>query len=456
MMPGSVRQRLCGWGRRPCGVTRTYRPERLDDLAATLATGATLIPRGEGRSYGDASFNSDGATILMKRLNRFIGFDSESGILECEAGVTIDEIVRHFLPRGFFPTVVPGTRYVSVGGAIACDIHGKNHHRVGSFGRHVLSFGLVTPSGERVRCSREENAPLFWATLGGMGLTGVITSARIRLIRVESASIQVDYDRAANIDELLETLQASDERYEYSVAWVDGLARGGSLGRGVIMRGDHAPAAVGAPLERNDGSGLHVPGFVPGLALNRFSLGAFNKLYYRRHGSQPRGVLRDYESFFFPLDRLRNWNLLYGKAGFTQYQCVVPYQGGREVLVRILEALANHGPGAFLCVLKRFGSGESQQLLSFPAPGYTLAADLPWRGAELEPMLHRLDAWVAECGGRIYLAKDARASAHTLRAMYPRLDEWLQIRGQVDPEGKLSSDLGRRLRLAPRVPAAVR
>lgn len=445
-----MRTEISGWGRYPIGITEVQRPERVSDLRASLHSAESAVARGLGRSYGDASFNSSGCTVLTQRLNRFLDFDPSTGVLECEAGVTVGEILEHFVPRGFLPPVIPGTKYVTVGGALACDIHGKNHHKDGSFGRHVTDFSLLTADGELVRCSRDENSELFHATVGGMGLTGVITQLRLRLVPIEDARVAVDYDRANDLDRALELFHESDDQYRYSVAWVDCVGGGRrGLGRCVLMRGNPVTGSQAAALEVEKRRGFSVPSASPAFLLNRATMRAFNGLYYRRHPRRARDVLCGYESFFFPLDGIRNWNRLYGKQGFLQYQVVVPCDGGRDGLVKILELLREPGPGAFLAVLKRFGPGDPEAPLSFPMPGYTLAVDIPRRGSAVFELLRGLDGIVIDLGGRVYLAKDARVSPEAARAMYPDLDKWLQIKSQFDPANRLTSDLARRLRLVP-------
>ncbi|MGD2153387.1 MAG: FAD-binding oxidoreductase [Gemmatimonadales bacterium] len=414
-----------------------------------MADDRSLVARGLGRSYGDAAYNSAGHTVLTERLNRFVRFDADSRVLDCEAGVTVDEILMCFVPRGFFLPVVPGTKFVTMGGALACDVHGKNHHKDGSLSRHVTDFRLLTPSGDLVVCSREENTDLFWATVGGLGLTGIVTDLRIKLIPLESAHVSVDYDRADNVDEALELFHESDEHYKYSVAWLDGMATGRSLGRSVLMRGNPAAAGPATDLGGRSGRSIAVPDVFPGFLLNRLSVRAFNTLYYRRHPRQAREVLTHYEPFFFPLDRLSNWNRLYGKRGLLQYQFVVPYDGGREALIKVLELFAKSKHGMFLAVLKRFGPGEAASALSFPMPGYTLAADIPRRGAGTFDLLRAVDRVVTAAGGRIYLAKDARLAAGAVREMYDRLNAWLELKARIDPDRHLTSDLAERLELVP-------
>jgi FAD/FMN-containing dehydrogenase len=422
----------------------------LGELKVPLHSSGSAIARGLGRSYGDASFNSSGCTVLTERLNRFLDFDPSTGALECEAGVTIGEILEHFIPRGFLPPVIPGTKFVTLGGALACDIHGKNHHKDGSFGRHVIDFSLLTADGGLVHCSRDENVELFQATVGGMGLTGIITQLRLRLIPIEDPRVVADYDRAKDLDRALELFHESDERYKYSVAWIDCVGGGTrGLGRSVLMRGNPATGSEAAVLRPEKRRGISVPSTAPSFLLNRGSIRAFNGLYYRKHPRQARGVLSGYESFFFPLDGIRDWNRLYGRNGFFQYQAVLPYDDGRDGLVKMLELLRKSGPGVFLAVLKRFGSGNPELPLSFPMPGYTLAADVPRRGSGVLDLLSRLDDIVIDLGGRVYLAKDARTSPEAVRAMYPHLEKWLEIKSRFDPANRLSSDLARRLELLP-------
>jgi decaprenylphospho-beta-D-ribofuranose 2-oxidase len=455
----AVRRALSGWGRYPVVETDVYRPERVAGLAAMTRSDGSLLGRGLGRSYGDAALNGAGATVLFARLNRLLSFDAATGVLECEAGVTIAEILQVFGPRGFLPPVCPGTRHVTVGGAIACDVHGKNHHRDGSFGRHVLGLRLVTASGESVHCGPTRDPELFHATVGGMGLTGFIAEATIRLRRVTSPRVAVDYDRAPDLDTALRLFDETDERYAYSMAWIDCLAPGRALGRSVLMRGE--PVESSASVVATYGNGiaawqsvtrreprLRVPFDLPGWVLNPVSMRAFNSLYYRRHPVRRHGVITDYDSFFFPLDRIGDWNRIYGRRGFLQYQCVIPLETGRESLLRLL-ALARRGNGSFLAVLKRFGREPGAGPLAFPRPGYTLALDFPAAGDELLRLLDAMDEIVVRAGGRVYLAKDARLRPDTFRAMYPELPDWLTVKRRVDPEHRFASDLSRRLGVTP-------
>lgn len=446
---GFTTKPLSGWGRYPVQSCHIFRPEKRSELAATLASGLqpSYISRGLGRSYGDAALNDHAGVIWHVLLNRFLSFDSSSGVLECEGGVSLAEIIQYFLPRGWFLPVTPGTKFVTVGGAIAADIHGKNHHKEGSFSSFVRNFRLLIPGGEVLLCSPTVNAPVFWATVGGMGLTGIILSARLQLRRVECAYVLVDFQKARNLEEALATMEESDERYQYSVAWIDGLATGKALGRGVLMRGDHAvaadlPARVRNPLAALVGFQWNLLFDFPSGTLNRLTVKGFNTAYYALHRNLTRELV-SFEKFFYPLDAILQWNRMYGRHGFVQYQIALPQASGREGLRAILDRLARSGRASFLAVLKRFGDA-GPGLLSFPLRGYTLALDIPVaRG--LIPFLHELDRMTLDHGGRIYLAKDAVLRAEDFAAMYPRLEPFRVIQRKLDPQGLLSSSLARRL-----------
>ncbi|HEX8694941.1 MAG TPA: FAD-binding oxidoreductase [Longimicrobium sp.] len=446
MIPSSV-QRLSGWGRHPVETCRVYRPEKTSELGEVLAVRPEggVVSRGLGRAYGDAALNGGGAVVSHLRLGRMLAFDQASGVLEAEGGASFADVVDAFLPRGWFLPVTPGTKHVTLGGAIACDVHGKNHHRDGTIAAFVESFRLLTPARGVLTCSRAENAELFWATLGGMGLTGAVLSARLRLLPVESAWVAVDHARTADLDCALERF-ADDAGYRYSVAWVDCLARGRRLGRGVLMRGDHAPASrvSGDPFARRREGRLGVPLDAPSFALNRFTVGAFNRLYHALHRDRA-GVLVPLEKFFYPLDGVRGWNRLYGRRGFVQHQSVVPPDRA-DALARLLERVAKAGRASFLAVLKRFGPAN-QGLLSFPRDGYTLALDFPVAPG-LAELLRDLDRIVLDAGGRVYLAKDAALDRAAFAAMYPDAERFRAVKACVDPDGVLSSSLARRVGLA--------
>lgn len=442
---------LGGWGRYPIARCTVFRPERRSAVAETLAAKAapTFIARGLGRSYGDAALNAGGGVVVHDRLERMRAFDAARGVLDCEAGTSFADIIATWLPRGWFPAVTPGTKFVTVGGAIAADVHGKNHHRDGTFSAFVEDLTLLTADGDLVRCSRHERPEVFWATVGGLGLTGMILDARVRLRPVSSAWLRVDYRRARDLEATLAAFASSDAVSPYSVAWIDCLARGRAMGRAVIMHGDHASAAEAAgraPFGVPRRAGLTVPLDVPGVFLNPLTMRLFNAAYYAAHRDQRRRLV-DFERFFYPLDGVARWNRLYGRRGFTQYQVALPPEAGERGLVRLLERLSGSGRPSFLAVLKRLGPA-GPGMLSFPREGYTLALDIPVRDGVVE-FLGELDRLVLASGGRVYLAKDATTTAAAVRAMYPRLDEFRAVKAQLDPRGVLSSSLARRVGLVP-------
>ena len=381
-----------------------------------------------------------------------IHLDAASGTVRVGAGVSLDELMRHIVPRGWFVPVTPGTRFVTVGGAIASDIHGKNHHADGSFGSHLDCLTLFCADGIQRVVSPNDDPELWWATIGGMGLTGVIVEATVRLLPIETSRCVVDTERVPNLDALLERMESGDHRYRYSVAWVDLVARGEALGRSVLTRGDHAtlaelaeldPKAADNPLAFDPPSLVAVPAGLPNL-LSRPAVRAFNELWYRKAPRSHRGV-ESITGFFHPLDMVGDWNRLYGRPGFLQYQFVVPFDAV-DTLRSIITMVAASGHASFLAVLKRFGP-ESGGMLSFPTPGWTLTLDLPAAAAGLDGLLAELDRRVLSVGGRHYLAKDATTTPEVIRAGYPRLDEFLDVRRRVDPAGRWASDQARRLDL---------
>jgi len=431
-----------------------YRPERCDEIEGILSAREqpTFVARGRGRSYGDTSINADGGVVVTTELNRMIAFDGVSGVLECEAGVGLDDIIDTFLPRGWFLPVTPGTKFVTVGGAIANDAHGKNHHNDGTFAGFVESFTLLAPTGDVYTCSRDKNADIFWATVGGIGLTGFILTARIRLLSVDTAYAKADYFRARDLVEAFDLMREHDEGYRYSVAWIDCVATGAQLGRSVLMCGNHAtvndlPPNVATPFDVRLPPRVNVPVDFPSSTLNPLSIRAFNELYYATNPTKL-GKLVDYERYFYPLDFVHQWNRVYGKAGFTQYQFIVPpeAQEGLKTIVECLSAAPE--VSSFLAVLKRCGE-ENEGLLSFPMPGYMLALDIPMRPGLVE-FLRELDRIVLDHGGRLYLAKDACMTAETFSRMYgEKLDRFREIRRRIDPDGVLSSSQARRLEIVP-------
>jgi len=426
-----------------------FSPETISD--AVPPADDTVIARGQGRSYGDAAISTTGLVMLSERLNRAVCFDEKSGLLQAEAGITIADLLDAFVSKGWFPSVVPGTKFVSVGGCVAADIHGKNHHRAGTFGQYINELEIVSADRARLHCTPDDGAELFWATVGGMGLTGIITQVTLRLSPIESPYMVVQQTRAKDLDDSLSMLEGKSWDDDYTVAWIDCVA-GRGLGRSVLIRGHHAKFS---DLPRRLKENTEAPkkrqfklrfGF-PSRALNRFTIAAFNETFYAWQGRRKEPFIDTFDHFFFPLDRIENWNRMYGKQGFVQYQCVLPLAQSQPGLQALMEELIRSRRSSFLSVLKRFGPAGSG-LLSFPMEGYTLTLDFPIRDAGLFPFLDRLDDIVLKFGGRIYLAKDARMRPETFRAMYPRLPEWQRIKSRVDPENRFDSDLARRLRIS--------
>lgn len=428
------------WGRYPTATPKAVLPvvwrselpslERLDGSVLAYAC---------GRSYGDCCLNDGGILLDVRRLDRLIAFDETTGLLRCEAGITLAQILDLVVPRGWFLPVVPGTRWVSVGGAIANDIHGKNHHRAGTFGAHVTRLELARSSGERIVCTPAD--PLFQATVGGLGLTGLILSAEIRLTRVPGPGITMERIRFPGLDAFFELAQ-EDGAYEYTVAWVDCLARGARLGRGIYMRGDHAPLER-SPASPLDATRIHVPLEAPAGLINRLTMGVFNEAYYRRQMPRRQRLTLPYGPFFFPLDAVGDWTRLYGPAGFLQYQCVVPDEPGGGPIRTIFERISRSDEPASLGVLKRFGAARSPGWLSFPREGITLAVDFPYRGPRTLALLNELDAVVRSSGGAVYPAKDARMSPESFKTFFPAAS---RLETQRDP--RFSSSLWRRVHAA--------
>jgi decaprenylphospho-beta-D-ribofuranose 2-oxidase len=443
---------LSGWGRTAATRATLVPVAGEDDARAVLAgrPGRGVVARGLARSYGDAAQNAGGDVLDMTGADRVLDVDLSAGEVEVEAGISLDRLMTLFVPMGLFVPVTAGTRYVTVGGAIAADIHGKNHHQAGSFAQHVAWLDLLLADGTVRRVGPDRDADLFWATAGGMGLTGVILRARVRMKPIESAQILVDTDRTPDLDSLLGLLAETDHLYDYSVAWIDCVARGRRMGRSVLTRGrfarrDELPARRRAdPLRYSSSVKVSVPDVFPPGLLNLATVAAFNELWYRKAPRQKRDQLQSIPTFFHPLDGVGAWNRIYGPRGFVQYQFTVPF-GAEEAMREALERISSSGHASFLAVLKRFGDGNPG-MLSYPSPGWTLALDIPVVTG-LARLLDELDQLVVDAGGRIYLAKDSRVRSQLFERMYPRLEEFRAVRTQVDPDGVFTSDLARRLSL---------
>ncbi|MCB1671638.1 MAG: FAD-binding oxidoreductase [Gammaproteobacteria bacterium] len=434
---------MYGWGRFPGIDTTLIEPVDRPSLATKLRSrdrNTHLIARGAGRSYGDSSLAE--TTIGTRFLDNFISFDRQAGVLCCDAGLTLEQVLDLTVPAGWLLPVLPGTRFVSVGGAIASDVHGKNHHLDGCFSNFVQSMSLMLASGETVQCSRDNNPELFRATCGGMGLTGIILAATLKLEPVVSAFIEQRTDFAANLDEIF-ALFEEHQLSKYSVAWLDCLARGAKLGRSVLFTGHNSTRGGLVNWSRRR---ISAPPRSPGFLVNRVSMGLFNRLYLAAQKSGRRENIQYYRDYFFPLDWIHNWNRLYGGRGFIQYQFVVPDTTARDAIGVALKEISALGKGSFLTVLKKMGA-ENANFLSFPMAGYTLALDFRIEDS-LFPLLDRLDRIVLEAGGRLYLAKDARMSRDLFTRTYPGLADFQQVRREVDPDNLFGSLQSRRLGLS--------
>lgn len=442
------REVLGGWGRSPLVSTSVVRPNETD-LLEVVSQAARLVPRGSGRGYGDCAICADGVTVASESFSKMGTI--EDGRVLVDAGVDLDTLLKYLVPQGWFVPVTPGTKFVTIGGAIAADIHGKNHHRDGSFGEYVDWIDLVTADGTTRRVSPSETPDLFWATIGGMGLTGFITRAQIRLTRITSSSITVLTTRHDDLEDLMGAMLERDKTYRYTVAWVDTLARDRRMGRSVLWAGDHTASddlprrEAKDPLRFRPRQRVAVPSKPQLCFVKPSSVKLFNEFWFRKSPRKPSISHQSIDQFFYPLDGVGSWNRLYGRDGFVQYQFSVPDRSS-ELVKRFLDLMSGHRIPAFLSVLKRFGN-PSGGWISFPSPGWTLAVDIPTNAEGLGPLLDAFDQQVADAGGRVYFAKDSRLLPRVVHAMYPKLRDFQELRKKTDPLGKFSSHLSRRLGL---------
>jgi FAD/FMN-containing dehydrogenase len=428
------------WGRNTRPAHRSvFRPSWADELGCFDDADAPLLAFGLGRSYGDSCLNDGGYLIDISAMDHVLAFDAATGLMRCAAGVSLAAMLQVAVPQGWFLPVTPGTKFVTIAGAVANDVHGKNHHCAGTIGCHVTSFELMRSDGARFLCSRDRNMEWFAATIGGLGLTGIIVWVEIQLSKIHSSKIAVDTLAFHSLKEFLDiTAESEQAGFAYTVAWIDCLS--GRNARGIFYRGNHAESGVLVAKAAGEG-GPRVPFALPEFALNRITVKAFNTLYYRLKSGTKKSQLVDYDPFFYPLDAVRDWNLIYGRRGLVQYQCVVP-EAASEAFQEILSAISESGEGSFLGVIKKFGGIASPGLLSFPRPGLTLALDFPFRGDRTLRLFNHLDQIVLSVNGALYPAKDARMSRRMFEASYPNLE---RFRPFVDPH--LSSGFWRRMQL---------
>ncbi|GJM12430.1 MAG: FAD-linked oxidase [Pseudohongiella sp.] len=435
-----------GWGRYPKTTAELIQPADSQALQKHISSQKKVdscIGRGAGRSYGDSALSAQ--LVSSRFLDSFLSLDEQAKMLRCGAGISLGEILRVCLPRGLFLPVLPGTKAVSVGGAIAADVHGKNHHLDGSFCKHVQSLTLVLASGELISCSETENPELFRATCGGMGLTGVIVEACLSLTPVSSSYIEQRSLVANNLEECFAHIEDNSDS-KYSVAWLDCLATGNDLGRSILYLGEHAPSKNRkSDTVYRERSGPGIPFSTPSILLNKTTMSLFNASYFVMQARRRRATTLDCDSYFFPLDSISNWNRLYGAKGFLQYQFVIPSEGALKGITSVLEKVSENGKGSFLTVLKKFGT-ENENFLSFPQEGYTLTLDFK-NETSLFPLLDDLDQIVLQHGGRLYLAKDARMSETVFKASYPNWEEFVRIKQKYDPHNRFASLQSNRLGL---------
>ncbi|HRG09736.1 MAG TPA: FAD-binding oxidoreductase [Cyclobacteriaceae bacterium] len=434
---------VTNWNNYPIEKSKVSSPVFAQDFDKPLADNSSFIVRGNGRCYGDASL---GSSILSSlKFNRILSFDPTQGIITCQSGLMLSEILELVMPAGWFLPVTPGTRFITVGGAVASDVHGKNHHKDGSFSQHIIALKILTPTGSVILCSTTENSEYFWFTCGGMGLTGIILEVTFGLKKIETGFIKQVQVKANGLDEVLDLFEQYSH-YTYSVAWIDCLKTGSHFGRSILMVGEHAAVAElnGGRLHPKKPFTLSVPFNFPSFVLNGLSVKAFNAVYYGKNYTREMHSITSYEKFFYPLDAILHWNRIYGSNGFVQYQFVIPKQVGKAGIREILKRISAKGWGSFLAVLKLFGTQQGP--MSFNMEGYTLALDIPIN-AKLFSFLDELDLMVKEYGGRIYLTKDARMKAEIFHSTYPNASAFSAFLNKIDPHKKIVSSLSRRLEI---------
>jgi len=429
------------WGRYPrLKAQKIIHLKSRENIPPLNKFSCSVLPYGLGRSYGDCCLNENGILLDTASLSKIISLDEKHGILSCESGVSLADILFYIVPRGWFLPVTPGTKFVTIGGAIANDVHGKNHHQAGTFGCHVLRFELLRSDGQRFICSQDQNKTLFQATIGGLGLTGLILWADIQLRPVKCSFIEIERIRFRNIEEFIDLSSVSDKDYEYTVSWVDCTARGKYLGRGIFIRGNHAdPEKYELPKEPKLKQ-LVFPFDAPSIFLNKFVIRCFNSAYYNKQRKKYKQSIENYSPFFYPLDAILKWNKMYGKSGFFQYQCVIPFSNGIGSVKRILSRIAHSGNASFLAVIKIFSNIPSPGIMSFPRAGITLSLDFPNHGEKTLHFLNNLDKVVYDAGGALYPSKDARMSPNMFKSSFPN---WQQFTNYIDP--KFSSSFWRRV-----------
>ncbi|MEI8074773.1 MAG: FAD-binding oxidoreductase [Bacteroidota bacterium] len=417
---------VANWGLYPKANCTVYKPNSIEELMDIVQNNTDIIARGNGRCYGDASLASSIVSTIA--LNKIEFVDEEQGIIICESGVLLSDLINVILPKGFFLPVTPGTKFITIGGAVASNVHGKNHHREGSFCDFVQWIDLISDDAILLRCDQENNATVFYNTCGGMGLTGIVTKVCMRLKKVANSYIQQKQIKTANLEETLTAFERFNH-FTYSVAWIDCLAKGENLGRSLVLLGEHAPLTallakdLQNPLAISTKLNFSIPFYFPSFSLNKYTVKLFNFLYYHKARKKEIESIIDYDSFFYPLDAIFHWNKIYGKKGFVQYQFVIPKENGKAILKQILGRIAESGQASFLAVLKLFGKENSYSLLNFPMEGYTLALDFKVQDS-LWPLLDELDEMVIAAGGRLYLTKDARMQKETFHKTYPAMQAY--------------------------------